>query len=523
MAGPCFHGDVKRSDFERALTPERAAGLWKFARDNYFDKGVKLEDALTDMADKFGMPREWVAVALTKNKRLVKYTNDLFKLQEDRRAALRSAKHYVQTIDAAPGTKALTVALAIPRRVLTFGHGVVFPVTHALDLAGSEWTAYARLTARSWASLNKVQHAKLMDAIRSDDKYAFWRKAKLEIDPDSGPQGILSGGVGNTSWSRRSWDMLKVTRLELAKDRLAALPELERTPEMAKYLASQINHATGVMSSGEWNLGAVSKGMFAPQLTMSKIAKTFVDPAKTLGTYSKVALGYDVPFAERNIASLRLRKATKAAASMLGLLAVNQGLNVAFGRKDRVNFTDPGQSDWLRPKAFGHTLNTRGSMELVRLIGNAIRISQADAKALHGETRTAASRKRLADYAAYKIDPSLSLLGEAAFGEDAFGRPLPWTANPGSKARPKYSWAEYAATKGPIYFGGAAREIYDTLREEGLSASDTTAIMRNLWRGAIVGAGEAIGGGIQRAHEPKQSPVQYAPPKYAPPTAPTYK
>lgn len=497
MSGPCFPGEVKRSDFERRMTPLRAAGLWRFAKDNFIDKGVPFEQMLTDMSDQLQMPRDWVASALTKNKRLVPVTNEIYKLQETRRGVIRSAKQYVATADAPRALKALNAALSIPRRVLTLGHGAVFPVTHALDLLGSEWASYGRLMKQSWGFMSKADHAKAMDHLRNDEAYAFWRKSGLEIDPDRGPSGILSGGVGNTSWSRRAWDALKVTRLELAKDRFERVPTSEQTPAMAKELASQINHATGVMNSGEWGFGALSKGMFAPQLTASKIAKTLVDPAKTGLTGLKIIFRGDVPFEQRYIAALRTRKAGKAFATMMGLLAVNQGLNIAFGKKERVNFFDYGKSDWLRPKAFGHTMNTRGSMEIVRLLGNLIRISQSVRKELHGKTKTDSVRDAVARYAEYKLDPVIQDVQEAALGEDLFGRPLPWTDTRGTHKKPRYDWTEYALTKGPIYLGGAAREFYDTMRQEGISSSDITGIMRALWRSAIVGGGEFVGGGIQ--------------------------
>lgn len=500
MASPCFPAEAKKSDVDKALTTDRVVAIWRYAKANFIDKGVSFEDTLTNMADVTGMPRDWVAKAFTKPKALREVTNEVYKQQEARRNAIRDAKFYVATVDAPAALKLLTTLTSIPRRVLTLGHGPVFPVTHALDLAGSEPATYFKTVANAWKFASKASHAASMDWLRNHDLYPTARRSGLEVDPEKGPSGILSGGSGG--WARRSWDALKVGRMQLFEDRWNALPEGEKTIAAGKDLASQINHSTGVMSPSEWGFGGLSKGMFAPQLTASKIAKTFVDPAKTIGTYFKVATGEDVPFAERNVASLRVKKAATALASYVGLLAVNEGLLQASGSDDHVNFKNYGDSDWLRPKFAGHTINLRGTSELIRLLGSLVAIGSKTQQERHGESKTDQARTAVAKYAQYKIDPLLQLVGEAAYKEDTFGRPLPWSNEKGTATKPKYTGTEYALSKGPIFFGGATKEVYDTMREHGLSAADSTSLLRGL----AVGASEFLGGGVQPIREPKSKP-----------------
>lgn len=509
MASPCFLADVPKSEVDKALTTDRVAAIWRYAKANYLDRGASFEETLSGISNDVGIPRDVVARAFTKPKALRSVTNEVFEKQEARRNAIRNAKQYVQTIDAPAALKLLNVLTSVPRRILTFGHGPVFPVTHALELGGSEPAAYFKAVGDSWRFAKKSSHAAAMDALRNEELYPMARRGGLVVDPEQGPQGILTGGSGG--WARRAWDALKVTRMELFKDRFNTLPKAEQTLDNAKLISSQINHSTGAMSPGEFGIGALSKGMFAPQLTMSKIAKTFVDPTKTAITYGKVLAGEEVPFSERNIASLRTRQAAKAVGSLAGLLVINQGFNIASGSKDRVNFTDRSKGDWLRPKAFGHTLNMRGSEELIRLVGNLVAISQASHKELRGKSRTESVRDAVARYGQYKLDPSIQIAGEAALGEDTFGRPLPWSSEKGTPSRPKYTTTEYIMTKGPIWLGGATREVYDAFREEGLNATDATSLIRALGnhadilaKGAAVGAAEAVGGGIQKAREPKE-------------------
>jgi hypothetical protein len=508
MPGPCTPSQVSRDALDKALTPPRVAAIWRYAKDAYIDKGAAFEDTLSGVSNDLGIPREWVQHAFTKPKALRPVTNETFIKQEARRRAIRIAKAEVAAGDTPGVVKLIGTLTSIPRRLLTLGHGPVFPVTHALDLAFTQWGDYWKGVGNAWRFASKAEHAKAMDALRNDDLYPVARRSGLVVDPDQGPQGILIGGTAPHSWAMRSWDSLKVTRMELFKDRWSQIPEGERSREMGKDIASQINHATGAMSPGEWGFGGASKLMFAPMLTASKLSKTFIDPAKTVLTWSKLLTGQQVPFAERNIAALRTRKAAQYLAGYAGLLAVNQGLLMATGSDERVNLTDPSKSDFLRPKFGGRTLNTRGTMELFRLIGQLVSISQKNHFELHGKSKTDLSRDAVAKYAQYKINPAIQLGAEVALGEDTFGRPLPWSDNPGTMMKPRYSTTEYTLSKGPIYLGGAAREIYDGLREQGIAPTDAISLIRGLaahpdiaLKGAGVGAMEFLGGGLGKASE----------------------
>jgi flavin-binding protein dodecin len=503
----CVISDVPRDQLDRAMTLERVAGIWKYAKANYIDKGVNFENTLSGVANDLSIPRDWVARAFTKPKQLRAITNEVYRLQDARREAIRSAKSHVATIDAPAGARLISALTSIPRRVLTFGHGPVFPVTHALDLAFSESKIYFQSMANAWKFASKAEHAAAVDYLLHHDLYALGRRAGLVIDPEQGPQGILIGSRQTSSWSRRAWDAIKVARISVFEKRWSEVPENERNIDTAKVIASQINHATGVMSPGEFGFGGLSKGMFAPQLTASKLAKTVFDPIKTVATYSKILAGRgaEVPFAERYGAQLRVKKAAQWLGAYASLLALNQGFLSAFGSNQKINYSDPKKADWLRFKAGGYVLNTRGSMEVIRLLGSIIAMSQANKKELYGATKTEAIRNQLARYAEYKADPALGLGIEQITRQDVFGRPIPWSNEPGTKSKPKYTYPEYIGSKGPIFLGGGVRDIYESLREKGLSAGDATSLIRALGnnpeilgRGAAVGATEFVGGGLYR-------------------------
>jgi hypothetical protein len=516
IAKPCFPSQVSRDDLDKAMTPERVAKIWKYAKAEYIDKGANFEHTLDGVANDLGMPRDWVARAFTKPKALRSITNEIYDLQDRRLEAMRQAKAHVAAIDSPKALNLIRTVASIPRRALTFGHGPVFMVTHALDVAGrpiTGWKSYFTGMSKAWQFASRAEHAASMDWLTHHDLYAMTRRSGLRVDPAEGPQGVLIGGSGG--WARRAWDALKITRMMLFEREWQKIPENQRNLDTAKAVSNVINHATGVMSPGEWGFGVAEKAMFAPKLTASKWAKSVVDPIKTIQTVSKImsGKGADVPFAERYAASMRIRNATEYMAFMASMYAVNQAILSASGSKDKVNWTDPTKSDWLRFKFAGHTLNTRGTMEVARLLGSVIAISGKDKKELHGHSKLDAIRDSVSRYAEYKAAPLIGDTLEIGLGQDVFGRPVPWSNDPGTKAKPRFTTSEYVLSKGPIYLGGATREIYDTLRERGIPATDALSLIHALKngpdilaRGALIGLGEAVGGGLQRDYSADKKP-----------------
>jgi hypothetical protein len=173
-------------------------------------------------------------------------------------------------------------------------------------------------------------------------------------------------------------------------------------------------------------------------------------------------------------------------------LAVNQAVLSVMGSNQKVNITDPTKSDWLRPKGFGHVLNPRGAGEVVQLLGQVIGAGYASKQTLRGKSPIDNSRDAFARYAQYKANPSIQLPIEIALGHDTFGRPYPWSPDPGTKTKPRYTPIEFITSLGPIPLQGGMREIYDELRTGGVSALDATTIMKGLGAATI----ETLGGSV---------------------------
>ncbi len=526
---PCF--DWQKRDFK--LTPDEVRPLWEYAKAEYLDRGVSFEDTIHALVMESGAPaRFWYEVFAGK-KALRWRSNELLRKEYNRREAIDRAKKLVEWGDKTPIGKALFVATELPRMGLTFAHGGVFPVTHGggLLLTPTRWVQFAKGWATSWKmapTLGITDPKMLFEAARlkliTDDIHEFARNSGLKVDPNEGPQGILSGWVGRgPGWSRRSWLGLQVMRQELFKKYMARFPadvmDEATYRAVGREMADIANKATGVTN---YNIGVLGGAAFAPQLTASKVARVTVDPYKTIGaiiknpanmvdTFTKMFMGKggEVTSAERAAAYIRLRYASEFMAATYIGLQLNDALLRASGNNQRINFKDPLKSDWMRFKGGGLVMSSRGPEEIIRLFGRLVAIPYADKGRLQQQFRTASPRAAMtaavAQFGEYKINPNIQVPTEFLAGQDLFGRPLPegiqnvrksfgMQAPEESPLKPQYSGWEYTAQKGPIFIGGAARDMYEDLRERGLPAPDALTLAR----GALIASGEFAGFGAYR-------------------------
>lgn len=485
----CFPSQVKPEDLDKALTPERVAGIWKYARDNYINKGESFEATIKGVSKDIGLPEHWVARAFTKPKALRNVTDQMFRQMSLRREAVRQAREYVAAVDT-PGYKKFASAVwNLPRSILTAGHYAVFPVTHAGDLAfrPTAWKAYFKGVIDSYKFINRATHEAAMQDLVRDPNYTIARRGGLVNNPEAEPQGILTGhGLTEklaekfpalksiSGASRRGFDALKITRQALFNREWKKIPQTDRNIETSKALSEMINHATGA-HTGQIPLG---KLQFAPQLNAARWSKALVDPAKTVLTFLDWK---DATPAAKHVALARVRNAAEFAAVYTGMLAVNQGLNLAFGSKDKVNFTDPTKSDWLQFKVNGHIVGIgSGVREVYALLGKIVAIGGQTKKQRGGDTATVTEAKVIGRYASQKLSPTLGAILEASLREDKLtGRPLPWSNEKSTASNPRMGYGEYMATHySPIPISGGAREAFNAMREEGMSAPDTMAILK---------------------------------------------
>lgn len=505
MAKPCFLSQLKEFPFSQ----DEVADIWRLARENYIDKGTSFEATIAGLARDLGMRQEHIAQAFTMPKVVRHISNDMWAKMQVRRDAVRQAKGVVEGLNSPELLRKIDQAYNAPRSALLFGHGGVFPMTHMgqMIFQPSRWGVFFRASTRAWSYIGQKGSKRYEIAIQrhlSDPDYMAARRASGSVDPAQETVGLLNNMKG---WSARGFNTLKLARLELFKQQWHKLPLEERTPENAKPIMNVIDAATGEVSLGQAGK-YMAKAFLAPKLMPARFKMAVVDPARAVTTFANWK---NATAGERSAARFAMRNLTESVAFYHATLAANLGLNIAFGadKKDRVNITDPSRGDWLSFKFGGLSVRPpNGFIELLRLAGGMTTAYLTPEKKLRGAHPEQRAAARLSDYLRYKFHPTLRVTGEIASGKDLFGRPLPFrgirqhllgeAAKP-TEAKPQIEWPEYLIGKGPIPFGGGAREFYDMLREEGINHQDAMAWIK----AASVTALEAEGISAHETHESK--------------------
>lgn len=490
---PCWPSQLRKFDF----TTDEVADLWRIAKESYIDKGASFEDTISGMARDLGMNKAHIAQAFTEPKTLRYVNNDMWGKLQARREAISSARMVVDTIHDSAFLKKIEAAYNVPRQALVFGHGGVFPMTHMGQylFIPSRWGTFFRTATNAWKFMSEKQYEIAIQRHLADPDYMTARRASKSVDPNQSTVGILGSMKG---WGMRGFNSLKIARLSLFKREWAKLaPEdkVGRTGDTnAQEIMERIDHATG-----EVNLGRAGKYMakvfFAPKLWPARIMNAIVDPAMAIDTVRKWKTA---SAGERQAAKMVMSHSAQVVASYAVLLAVNQGLNAFLGKKDKVNLSDPNKGDWLSFKIGGFTIRPPNpTIEIMRLAGGMLAAElMTPEKKLRGETPEKLAGAKLADYMRYKLHPTIRMAQEMATGTDLFGRPTPYKGirqlltgeRPKTKKTP-ISWGEYALGKGPIPIGGAGREFYQLLREEGMSHFDAKEWVKILTTFAIEGEG----------------------------------
>jgi hypothetical protein len=495
---PCYSGP---NPIGKLNDQERLA-LWKWVKENGADSGMpigKVHEVLNNHFFGGHAKPEWVNEFLAARKTPFKRASDAaWTAQANRRNIQQQAKHLVSDQNANILARAANMVIAGPRYVTVGGgvHGVVFPFTHggALILNPLRWKAFARLVFHTWKNISPAQAEILRDNMAREPNFTLARRNGLDFST----HGLETGGG---KISARTWGALVETRFRLWD------AAMKRHIESGKYSASDIdsigkelavwaNHATG-SGKGVLTDPRLSWAFFGPKLAQSYWNRLIGDPLKTLSTWANWK---NATAGEKVVATQRLRGAVSAALTYSGMLAANQAVLLATGQKDQINWNDPSKSDWLAFKGFGFRWGLPGAMHAeIKLIGQIIAAQSMKPEELAGvgipvpHGKIAADKllslrelyvaRQLLSYAKSKATPVIGLEEELRTGHDFLGRPLPWSADKGTKEKPRVSWGEYAWSHAPIPVSGAAKYVYEQLRKSGASASDAL-----MWiRAAMVG------------------------------------
>jgi hypothetical protein len=387
----------------------------------------------------------------------------------------------------------------LPRSIAVLYHGTVGMVTHAGALAfrgvsgATIWWRNFKRQFPMW--LSPKYHEVIIYKLKTDPEFQTWKDAGASIDPNEiyTDYGLYAKFFGGFTGGARGFDALKLTRFELNKaDWKTVSSEIKNDPEQAlltrKRIADINNRATGAVGSSKDVFSEVAKTKiaeesgFAPRLYASRWGRIVLDPIKTV----KTAMNWEsaIP-ADKVAAKIRLRHAGYFIAGYASALAVNQGLLIATGSKQRVNFTDfTKSSTWLKFVVGGKVITADGGLlDPVRLLGEVVigdLIMPRTKKDifLHGN-RFQKAGMDLLKYGRGKINPSLGLVVDVGTGSDYAGRPLPFSnEKPQFKDQTRYSLQEYLLSKGPIPLSIASKEVYDEMVKNGMSSVQAMDIVK---------------------------------------------
>lgn len=483
MANPCYTGKNPIRDEERSV-------VWKWARENAgVDSGVPIEQVGKAINDHFyggqGKP-EWINDILSGRKTPFKVVaNEMWKKQYNRRVITQQAQEISKLANIGPVGKLLRRLWTAPRTLAVMGHGVVFPITHAGDLAfrPASWGTFIKGTLRTYhGAFSKGYSGRMLNMMESDPLFDTALRSGLDAGKNSHPSGLISRSYHGPA--QRAWDMLTVMRFELWKKQVSkylkpGMSEAE-VLDIGSNLATWANHATGSGKGGIAKLGG--EVLFGPKLTQSKLNRITSDPIQTFKTFSDWKSATP---GERAVAMTRLSGSTQFLLTNLGFLAVNAGVLYALGSKDKINFTDPTQGDFFAFKGSGIEGFVPGLHTEIRTLAKLLATAFAEKKELRGETKFSRSAKVVGQYGMAKLTPTIQRGLEVGFGQDWQGRPLPWSKEEGTKKRPKLTYGEYAADIGPIPLSGPIGYVYDQIKKTGASSLEASQIVKALIIGGL--------------------------------------
>lgn len=511
---------TKEGKFKRfPFTTNQIASIWNEAKKEYSSKGIPFHDvyapngrlieegAISQMANKHGLEKEWIAQAFTEPKAIKKMTEKMFYQQAAARIYKAHANAMIDDLERSPWKRAVDNFYNAPRTLLIMGHSGVFPWTHMGQslMVPDEWGQWFKTAGRSWSFFRPTEAGvaaweRSMTNMQFLPGYNMARRVTSSIDPAYTPPGIFGKYFGG---SRRGIDSLKLARAELfskewVKHGFDQLPEKEQL-EAAKTLMRPIEHATGVYMGKPWvEKGWMQRVLFAPQLLPARWAASLTDPYRAIRTYSR---WQKATAGERAAAHFVARRTAASIGTMASILALNEALLQMTGSDDHVNLDDPRRSDWLRLKIGGYTIPLSFAFEPLRLAGQMI---YSGAHPYRGQTTEAAVWEPVKQYGMQKLHPMAGTVVGTLYGRDPFSdRPLPWAGTEAGKyVSPLYaerekekeplSIPEYVAGKGPIPLGEGAKEFYELLQDEGMTPDQAMMWVKTIGIAALGSAGPRV-------------------------------
>lgn len=500
---------------DNKFSNEDAKDIWEYAKENYLDKDADFDKMISGTAVDLGLKPEQVRDALTTPKGTREITDAMYKKQNERNMAIQRAKDWAK----ASKTNGLVKFFkSIPRfffAAKVFGHGTVGMITHAgLNVYDpKEWVRYWPTFFKQFkfAYGKKADYEKAMQDLQNDPKFTFWKRNGLAVDPSErydDYQFITKmfdkmGVVGKwLTAGDRGFNALKVYRLERAKAIWESLSNAEKADkDTPKEIAKLVNNSTGTTNLKVSE--AAQTAFFAPNLELARWNKLIVNPVKAVKTFANWK---NSSHAEKAAAKLVARRTGRILSTYVGALAVNQGLLSLSGSNQKINFTDPTQSDFLKFKAGGRTIDLTGGMiSLFDFVARMVHIGTASKEELGKRGRTDQATSTTWNYVTGKLSPFGSTVKDAVTQHDFKGNPLPFSKDKPTSGKHTLSWKEYLENQQtPIPVAEYFNDLSTTMQKEGVPKPTVQNVLGSLFIAGLVG-----GTGAHIGEEPQSKPSPF--------------
>ena len=447
------------------LNPEQIKTLWETAKKFYLDKGESDYDKMiNDMASDLGLIPNQIREAFSSPKGARKASDEMYLKQRNRQMALDEAKRWLDNQKASWIGKIFGALAEKTFKLAIFGHGTAFIGTHAPTTLYTHPRAAFKAWLKGFSYSFTGKNGQIKNIVENKDliykpNWITARRAGLENDPREIRREGATKERGDSVMARalntisggRGFDALFHLRQDIFDQTWDKLSVTQKTPEMAEMLANSINNATGFTKGGKGTAGILQSPItkvlfFAPKLIASRFKWLVQDPARMLGTFTKMVNPFTkVTPEERMSAIYEAKNKAKFLAYLGGTLLANQALLSITGSNQSINFTNPKKNDWLTYKGFGYQFSTVGAFtRIARLVAQEYHAVFGDLnrfeKAQGG--REQAMKNALYGYFRSGFSPIIRDIVVAATGKDYVGNVVPWSKEQPDRGRRRLTWGE---------------------------------------------------------------------------------
>ncbi len=476
------------------------ASLLKYAQEKY--PHADLVDTVKGISADTGISEKHILYGLKEPAGVPKkMANEMWTKQFIKRNLQAQARNVIDDLNKPQWQSTLDKIYNAPRRVATMAHWTVFPKTHGGDFFLTDPKLWGQVFMRSVklaTEKGRAEHEARITGMKLDPDYPTVLRMGVDVAPGGEGGATFRGEAGEIlgttkpNLSAMAFDELRMGRFELAKRAIANLSQEERADTAGmKFLGETINHPTGSAKSlGPW----AKYLLFAPRLLPATFKAAFIDPVRAAKVGVTELTGGKTTAAERTAAKGVGKRLGVLFGVQAGALALNAAYSKISGDKEYMpNLTEPGKATFLRPKIAGYSIPISPTTEIAKL---PIRALAAAINAPTGQGVPEAG-KSVFRFLVGKENPSLSIAWEGLLGEQAFsGRPLPkgfpsakriisGKEEKPSQTRPRLSYSELVGSHVPIAASNYITELYDGMRESGLSHPDAKTLIRALVVGTV--------------------------------------